>query len=147
MRLLLLCLAAGVLVAGCGRLTPPPGGFVGARAAEMNADFDVTTRDWRAWEDRMPPGPPSFHVTGAVMLPHGGYDVTLTPTTPQGFNPAILMLDLNVTERDGPHTPAVETRGARYDIDPYDAGSPRYDEVNIFYEGEMIARVEVQTTY
>ncbi|HWU89312.1 MAG TPA: hypothetical protein VN253_18745 [Kofleriaceae bacterium] len=61
----------------------------------------VDTRDWYAWLDKSPPGPPSFHVTGLVYAPTPGYDARLVPAVPQGINPVELILDLQVTPRTG----------------------------------------------
>src|SRR5262249_41657428 len=56
----------------------------------------VNTTDWHAWVSAMPPGPKSFHVTGTVIAPTPGYDVSLKVASPQGINPKELILDLLV---------------------------------------------------
>jgi hypothetical protein len=78
----------------------------------------VDTSDWYAWMNRMPPGPASFHVTGVVRLPTPGYDVKLVAATPQGINPAILILDLQVAPRPGIWPQVVTSVSARYDQSP-----------------------------
>ncbi len=134
MRLIIAGLAAGLLVAA-GALGPDPA----TRAAAQDED------DWAAWVDRMPPGPPALHVTGKVALPHRGFQITLTPSEPQGINPAILMLDLEVAERPGIHAQAVATREVRYDIPDYDG---RYEQVSILRNGEIIAHIDaIAVTY
>jgi len=61
----------------------------------------VTTADWHAWVNRMPPGPASFIVTGTVNLPTAGFDAKLVVATPQGFNPKELILDLVISPKPG----------------------------------------------
>lgn len=81
----------------------------------------VDTADWYAWVNRMPPGPPSFHVTGTVLLPTPGHDVSLEYAAPQGINPAELILDLRVTPRPGIWPQVVTSVSVRYDQAPYEA--------------------------
>jgi hypothetical protein len=57
---------------------------------------------WKAWHDRMPPGPATLHVTGTCRFPTHGYKVTLKEAVPQGINPAILLLKKIVTPPSGP---------------------------------------------
>lgn len=56
-----------------------------------------TTKEWSAWCDTMPPGPPRLHVRGKVEFTTGGYKAELVRAEPQGINPAILLLDLMIT--------------------------------------------------
>lgn len=88
----------------------------------------VSSADWHAWVDKMPPGPASFHVTGTVTLPHPGYDVKLVAASPQGFNPKELILDLVVTARPGVHAQVVTSVPVRFDKKSY-AGT---------YEGVLV---------
>lgn len=113
--------------------------FTAAGQAAVAQETGIKTSNWNAWVDRQPPGPPAFHLTGIVELPHAGFEVTLAPSEPQGFNPAILMMELTVTELDGMHTQAVEGRGVRFDISPYEGNL--YREVTIMHAGEMIAHI------
>lgn len=64
---------------------------------------------WKAWLDTMPPGPWTLHVTGRCTFPKHGYKVTLKKAIPQGFNPAILLLQKTVKPPTGPviQTPEV----------------------------------------
>jgi hypothetical protein len=57
---------------------------------------------WKAWHDRMPPGPATLHVTGKCTFPTHGYKVTLKEAVPQGINPAILLLQKVVKPPTGP---------------------------------------------
>lgn len=81
----------------------------------------ITTADWSAWVNTMPPGPAAFHVTGTVNLPSAGYDAKLVYAAPQGINPRQLILDLVVTpKKGGVHAQAVTPVTVRYDKSPYD---------------------------
>lgn len=57
---------------------------------------------WKAWEDQMPPGPPTLHVIGKCLFPTHGYKVRLKKAVPQGINPKILLLVKVVTAPRGP---------------------------------------------
>jgi hypothetical protein len=105
----------------------------------------LETGEWAAWENRMPGGPRALHVTGEVVVRHAGYDCTLAPAEPQGFNPAILMLELTVEEKPGMHAQAIQTRGVRFDLEGYVGG---YTAISILHEGEVIADIErIPVTY
>jgi hypothetical protein len=54
------------------------------------------SHDWHAWVNAMPPGPQTLHVSGTVVVPEGNQVVTLVRAAPQGFNPRILLLDLEM---------------------------------------------------
>lgn len=92
--------------------------------------------EWAAWVNRMPPGPPSLHVSGTLHMPHPGFEATLMPKSPQGFNPAILMMDLHVKELDGMWPQVLTDLPVNYVEDPYDG---RYTQVHIFYpDGDSV---------
>lgn len=63
---------------------------------------ELPTKDWVAWHDFMPGSPPTLHVKGVVTCPTTGYKAVLKPSVPQGFNPAIYLLDLVIT-KPGPN--------------------------------------------
>jgi hypothetical protein len=79
----------------------------------------LDTSDWFAWVNRMPPGPVSFHVTGVAVLPSPGYEARLEMASPQGINPADLILDLVITARPGTWPQVVTPVAVRYDIPKY----------------------------
>jgi hypothetical protein len=54
------------------------------------------SHDWHAWVNAMPPGPSALHVSGTVTVPDGNKVVKLVRAAPQGFNPRILILDLEM---------------------------------------------------
>ncbi|MFI5841677.1 hypothetical protein ACIA8K_18405 [Catenuloplanes sp. NPDC051500] len=57
--------------------------------------------EWTAFVNRQPPGPFTLRVAGRLQMPTPGYTVTLTRTSPQGFNPRDLLLDLEVVPPAG----------------------------------------------
>ena len=65
-------------------------------------------------------GPPAtLHVTALVGTPTPGYQAKLEPVNPQGFDPAILLLRLILTDPDGPVIQNPSTVLARYVDTPY----------------------------
>lgn len=95
---------------------------VAAPAKPPAAGTAVDTSDWYAWVDRMPPGPASFHVTGVVSLPSPGYEARLVVSSPQGINPAQLILDLVVTPKPGIWPQVITAATVRHDRSDYDGG-------------------------
>ena len=98
---------------------------------------DVDTADWYAWLNTMPGGPPSFHVTGVVHVPTPGYEVKLVPASPQGINPAELILDLQVTQRPGVWPQVVTGLSVRYDQAP----------ASVHYQGVLVREPDGDTVH
>jgi hypothetical protein len=92
---------------------------------------------WHAWIDLMPGRQPTLIVTGEVRAGHRR--PTLSDTRLQGFNPAILMLDLKGAGRAGN-----AYRTVRFGR-PARAG--QYTEVDVFVGRAMIARIPVGATF
>jgi hypothetical protein len=84
-----------------------------------NPSISVDTSDWYAWVNAMPPGPKSFHVTGVVYAPTPGYEVDLSPASPQGINPKDLILDLQLRPRPGIWPQVITPISVRYDVENY----------------------------
>lgn len=85
------------LVSGC--MTDKNKNYEGMR---MNSTCnEAKTHDWHAWNNMMPGGPKSVHVTGSATVNSGGWTASLTKAAPQGINPEILMLNLEVTPPGG----------------------------------------------
>lgn len=97
----------------------------------------LDSRRWHAWINRMPPGPPTLHVVGEVMLPASGSAATLIAKSPQGINPRILLLDLVTTLGSGALVPTP----VRYDVS---AEGVAPGEVHIFRNGVVQVRLDVQ---
>jgi hypothetical protein len=98
------------------------------------------TRDWYAWNNLMPPGPPTFRITGEVQVLSPYVDVLLVPRTPQGINPRVLQLDLHLMQPPGHQPPLVLWKPVRYE-----KVNATYDSVQIFYGSTLLAEVPVNT--
>lgn len=103
----------------------------------------LTTKDWYAWINTMPPPPDEFHVVGCIEVANPGITVKLTPSIPQGTNPTILLLDLYLIQQPGMWPQQITWTQARYDevLTPKHKG---YSHVQIFYQHEKIAEMDVQ---
>ncbi|MGH1539579.1 MAG: hypothetical protein ACRBHB_04095 [Arenicella sp.] len=104
----------------------------------------METRNWYAWLNEMPPKPDDFHVTGEVYVANPGVKALLTVKEPQGINPDVLLLDLHLVQQPGMWPQMMTWAQARYDsvICP---GGVLYKQVEIFYENESIATMDVET--
>lgn len=94
---------------------------------------------WNAWEDQMPPGPATLHVTGKCKFPTHGYKVKLKKAVPQGINPAILLLKKVVTAPSGPVTQMPEVVEVKYQ---QRVKKGQYKRVTILPEGKTV-RVKI----
>ena len=100
------------------------------------------TRNWKAIE--MPDFVGRIYkltVTGEVEIIGTGTTAKLTKHHPQGFNPAILLLDLDI------HSPGgIQGQIARFVKVTYEekTSGNQYTEVDILFDGEIIARVKVE---
>jgi hypothetical protein len=102
----------------------------------------VDSRDWYAWNDLQPPGPPRFHLTGEVLVPNPGVHPLLVRKAPQGINPTILLLDLLLKQEPGLWPQVMVWLPARYDKTP-----GYYRQVQIFSQGTLIADLPVQDVH
>lgn len=102
------------------------------------------TRDWYAWVNLMPPGPPSFHVVGSVLAPTPGYEARLRPAEPQGINPSQLILEVELVPLPGVWPDVLTWISARYDQKDYDAA---YTEVAIRCGGAIYAVTPVEEVH
>ena len=85
----------------------------------------------------MPGSSPTLYVTGDVTVPSTGYTASLTPHQPQGINPAIYLLDLNVV---GPSPDqivhqTVTTFEVRYE----EKTGTNYEQVTILPENHTVS--------
>ena len=80
-------------------------------------------------------------MTGEVETVNGGIVPVLQRAEPQGFNPAILILELTL-ENTGPGTTDIAYRPARYE-EQVEVG--QYTEVDIRWEHTaLVARIDVE---
>lgn len=133
-------IALSILAVGCAPAesmekapTPPP-----------SAKAPPQLREWNAWLDKMPPGPPALHLVGQVYVSHGGMEARLSRATPQGTNFAILVLDLTLTQKPGPSTQGFKWVDTRFDEAP---ARVAYQQVQIRYEGETLQTLTVSEVH
>jgi hypothetical protein len=91
-------------------------------------------RDWSAWHDHQPPGPPTLHVRGECEFPTAGFSVELRRHEPQGINPKDLLLDLIVNKPSGLVSQVITVEEVRYD----EVTDFEYDTVTILPDGPSI---------
>ena len=100
------------------------------------------TRNWKAWEDRQPsPGSgPTLHVVGEVQTSNTNQTPHLDEATPQGINPAILILDLSITT-SGVGNTVMGWKPVKFEkkVSP-----GQHTSVDVRWEGQSIAGCEVE---
>jgi hypothetical protein len=100
------------------------------------------TRNWKAMELTNKVGRDGrLTVTGEVMLIGTGTTAKLVLHVPQGINPAILLLDLDITSTGG-----IQGQIARWVKVSYEqkTSGRQYNEVDILSGGDIIAQVKVE---
>ncbi len=101
----------------------------------------LESRDWYAWLNKMPPPPDDFHVVGEVYVPNPGIVPILVPRVPQGINPAILLMDLVLTQLPGIWPQVFVWKTVRYDKV---GRNFLYKQVQVFCGDEVIADIPVE---
>jgi hypothetical protein len=104
----------------------------------------METMNWSAWIDLMPPGPKRLHVEGDVRVGTPTSQAVLIAKVPQGINPTILLLDLQVRPHAGPDV--MTWVKARYDA-VIALGSAAPSQVEIFFNGTSITTVPVKEVH
>ncbi|MCR9118629.1 MAG: META domain-containing protein [bacterium] len=102
----------------------------------------VETRDWYAWNNKMPPKPDDFHIVGEVEVVNPGIEVSLIPLVPQGINPRILLMGLHLRQLPGIWPQVLTSKQVRYDKVMVDSD---YESVTIFCGGDIITSISVET--
>ncbi len=115
-----------------------------ANEAGMSIDPNVSTRDWYAWNNLQPPKPDDFHITGWVEVANPGVEPHLIYRTPQGINPAILIVDLILVQKPGIWPRVLVWKQVRYDEVP---SFNNYAQVDIQNNAGSIAQVKVDNIY
>jgi hypothetical protein len=98
--------------------------------------------DWYAWNNLMPPGPPSIHVVGTIEVPNPGVEPSLTERVPQGINHSILLLNLDLIQMPGIWPQHVVRKQVRFD-----KVKAVYSEVFVFADDVQIAKIEVRDVF
>lgn len=104
------------------------------------------TRDWYAWINFMPPKPDEFHAVGEVLVGNPGVQAELCARESGGSSATTLLLDLHLVQRPGMWPQVVTWVQCRYQkvLTP---GKPKYDSVEVFYDGASIAKIEVDEVH
>lgn len=98
-------------------------------------------RNWYAWLDTMPPKPDTLHVTGDVVVGNPGVNAVLTMREPQGFNPAVLILDLHLVQLPGQWIQVVSCAAAKFERHLIPGNGP-YSSIEIHLDNERIAFID-----
>jgi len=102
-------------------------------------------KDWHSWINAMPPLPDDLHVRGMVLVGNPGIQAQLRHKNPQPISGTELYLDLYLVQQPG-MWPQVETWvQALYD-ETLVVGKPYPKQVDVFYEEEVITKMEVKIT-
>lgn len=106
----------------------------------------MNNKEWYSWINLMPPKPDDFHVVGKVLVGNPGIQAQLCIKEPQGINPNILLLDLHLVQQPGMWPQVMTWVQARFDsvLTPK---SPMYTQVEVFFNGESIAQIEVDEVH
>ena len=100
------------------------------------------TRNWKAWQDLQPgPGKPKLIVTGEVEVSNTNQTPHLKEHVPPGINPEILMLDLTITS-SGVGNDVMTWKEVRFEKN---IKKDQYSNIDILWEGDVIAQVAVKT--
>jgi hypothetical protein len=97
-------------------------GLQGSNGSLVQAD----PATFKAWINEMPGSQPTLIVTGDVLA-EVDFHVNLVRAIPQGFNPAVLILHIDVQTPTGPHSNAIATRTLRYE----EAAAIRFTNVTV----------------
>jgi len=103
------------------------------------------TRNWKAWEDRLP-GPGmgiALYVTGEVETGNSNQAPHLREAVPQGMNPTILILALSTIE-SGVGKPVVGWQPVRFEKK---MTRDQYVSIDILWERESIATCKVEIVH
>jgi hypothetical protein len=73
---------------------------------------------FKAWIDRMPGVGPKLIIVGDVQVPTTGWHVSLVRHSPQGFNPNILIVDVNAQQPTGRAGDMISIVPVRYEERP-----------------------------
>jgi len=107
----------------------------------------ISTRDWYAWNNLMPPKPDDFHVVGEVLVNDPMVSVSLVPKIPQGINPNILLLDILLIQLPLSQLPGTIKGGPTWKPVRYDRVNVTYTQVQIFHGGCLVADLAVDNIH
>jgi len=108
--------AGGILHPDVVFVVPPTGPTIKpvAAAGSQAPGDELAPGEWHAWQNLMS-GARTLHVKGRVVLPTPAHTARLVEAHPQGINPRILLLELEVTAADGPHTEPIAVKEVTFE--------------------------------
>jgi hypothetical protein len=101
----------------------------------------TNTKNWKAWQDLQPPGPPTLHVTGEVETTNSNQTPQLSEANPQGINPKILLLNLTITTA-GTGLTVIDCKQVTF---TKKISKDQYTSVDILSDGEQVGSAKVET--
>jgi hypothetical protein len=97
------------------------------------------TANWYAWNNLLPPGPPTFFIIGNVDVPNPEVDVHLAVRNSPGSNSTKLLVDLVLVQRPGVWPRTVVRKHVHLE-----KAKAAYKEVDIYCGSALIAKVPVE---
>ena len=94
----------------------------------------LPTRNWKAWQNLQPPGPPRLTVTGDVETTNSNQTPHLSEANPKGINPKILLLNLSITTA-GTGLTVIEFKQVTF---TKEISKDQYTSVDIFSDGDPV---------
>lgn len=108
--------------------------------ADPDMQGHPNSHSWTAIADLEPPEPSSLTVRGMVTVAHPGHEAVLSVAEPQGFNPAQLILDLELRELPGIWPQVITDIEAVYRDDCYRG---KHDTVAIQHKGAILTVIPI----
>jgi hypothetical protein len=99
------------------------------------------TKDWKAWQNLQPIGPPKLIVIGKVETSNANQTPQLSERVPQGVNPKILLLDLTM-QVSGKGGTVMGWQDVRFEKE---IKKDQYSGVDVLWENNSVAQIEVET--
>ena len=100
----------------------------------------IETKDWNAWVNLQPPGPPSLHVTGKVKLRSGDHELKLVQVTPDGSDSRSTLYLRIIVSGDG-MTDDIAEKDVSFVLNNYKDGT--YQNVEILSTIEKVDEIKV----
>ena len=104
----------------------------------------AATHSWEAWNNLMPGAEKTIHVVGKVHVTSGGWTARLSKRVPQGFNPEILLLELNVIPPTGIVIQPISDLPVEFS-EKYTGG--KFTKAQVFCGEKVIADLPVKDTH
>jgi len=111
--------------------------------AASGETMQIVQEMFKAWIDMQPPGPHKLIVVGNIDVPTSGWSATLRRAEPQGSNPNIIILELDLIKPTGNVLQVVSKVTARFEESP---PAHPYTEATIRQNGLQLFTIQVTRT-